>query len=257
MEITLKDKNILIIGASKGFGEFLARYLSNPTLRILLVARNQEKLQKIKNDLTPNNCEVISLDLMQEKSVDDLFDYMKKLKFEADIIIHNMGGALGKKEPLGNKNDFLDVWNFNVGVQIDINNRIVPTMIKNGWGRIISISSVLGINGGLTLEPFGGSIQYNTAKSYLNAYNKCLSRELAKYNIIVSTVLPGVMLSEGKYWDKMSKTNPELVSRFLDTHVSSRRFGVYDEIAPFVLLLCSEFATYCSGLEVNIDGGWR
>ena len=175
MEILLKNKNILIIGASKGLGEFLAKYLSNATTRIMLVSRNIEKLEKIKNELPDRTCEYISLDLLEENSVDLLLDFMKSIKFEPDIVIYNMGGGLGKKEVLSKKQDFLEVWNFNVGVQIEINNRIVPIMIKKGWGRIVSISSILGKNGGLPLEPFGGSIQYNTAKSYLNSYNKNLN----------------------------------------------------------------------------------
>jgi NAD(P)-dependent dehydrogenase (short-subunit alcohol dehydrogenase family) len=55
----------------------------------------------------------------------------------------------------------------------------------------------------------------------------------------------------------MIDKQPQLVSNFLDKHVSIRRFGLYEEIAPFVLLLCSEYASYCSGTEINIDGGWK
>lgn len=257
MNIDLKNRNVLIIGASKGLGEYLARYISNYSSRILLVARNIEKLEKIRIDLIPNSCEYLAIDMLEQNSIEELSKYMQKCKFEPDIVIHNMGGGLGKKNPLSIKQDYLDVWNFNVGVQIEINNKIIPMMIQKKWGRIVSISSILGRNGGIPNEPFGGSIQYNTAKAYLNSYNKCLSRELAKYNIVVSTVLPGVMLSEGKFWYKMIEKKPQLVSDFLDKHVSNKRFGLYEEVAPFVLLLCSEYASYCSGTEINIDGGWK
>lgn len=257
MNIDLKNKNVLIIGASKGLGEYLARFISKYSSRILLVARSVEKLEKITNELSSKENEFFAIDLLEENSVEQLFDFLKKKEFIPDIVIHNMGGGLGKKNPLSSKQDYLDVWNFNVGIQIEINSKIIPMMIERKWGRIVSISSVLGKNGGLPFEPFGGSIQYNCAKAYLNSYNKCLSRELAKHNIVVSTVLPGVMLSEGKFWDKMIKKDPQLVSSFLDVHVSAKRFGSYDEIAPFVLLLCSDYATYCSGTEINIDGGWK
>lgn len=257
MNIEIKNKNVLIIGASKGLGEYLARYISKYSSRILLVARNAEKLEKIRIDLTPSSCEYLSIDMLEDNSIEVLCNFMEKSKFEPDIVIHNMGGGLGKKNPLSVKQDYLDVWNFNVGVQIEINSRIIPKMIEKKWGRIISISSILGKNGGIPYEPFGGSIQYNTAKSYLNSYNKCLSRELAKFNVVVSTVMPGVMLTEGKYWHKMIEKEPKLVSDFIEKHVSSKRFALYEEIAPFVLLLCSEYASYCSGTEINIDGGWK
>ena len=257
MLIELKNKNVLIIGASKGLGEYLARYISKYSSRILLVARNTEKLKQLKIDLSPIDCEYFAIDMLEQNSTELLCDFMKKIDFEPDVLIHNMGGGLGKKNPLSIKQDYLDVWNFNVGVQIEINSKIIPKMIKKKWGRIVSISSILAKNGGIPFEPFGGSIHYNSSKSYLNSYNKGLSRELAKYNIVVSTVMPGVLLSEGKYWHKMIEKQPELVNDFLDKHVSKKRFGLYEEIAPFVLLLCSEYATYCSGTEINIDGGWK
>ena len=106
MEILLKNKNILIIGASKGLGEFLAKYLSNATTRIMLVSRNIEKLEKIKNELPNKTCEYISLDLLEENSVNLLLDFMKDIEFEPDIVIYNMGGGLGKKEVLSTKQDF-------------------------------------------------------------------------------------------------------------------------------------------------------
>jgi NAD(P)-dependent dehydrogenase (short-subunit alcohol dehydrogenase family) len=257
MLIDIKNKNVLITGSSKGLGEYLSKYLSKYCSRILLVARNSEKLEQLKIDLSPTDCEYFAKDLLEENTTEALCDFMKKINFEPDIVIHNVGGALGKKNPISIKQDFLDVWNFNVGIQIEINNKIIPKMIEKKWGRIVSISSILAKNGGMPFEPYGGSIHYNTAKSYLNSYNKCLSRELAQHNIVVSTVMPGVLLSEGKYWHKMVQKNPELVADFLDKHVSIKRFGLYEELAPFVLLLCSDYASYCSGTEINIDGGWK
>lgn len=259
MKIDLKDKKVLILGASKGLGEHLAYFLSGNNCSLFLVARNESKLQKIQDDLAQKNiqCFFASLNLLEDQSVELLYNQLIKEKFIPDIVIHNLGGAIGQKNPIDNKQSFLDVWNFNVGYQIDLNNRIIPHMISNNWGRIISISSILSRNGGMSLDPFGGSIQYNAAKSYLNSYNKSLSRELAQNNIVVSTVLPGVLFSEGKYWAKLMVTNPKLVGQLLETHVAKGRFGKYEEISPFVLLLCSDYASYCSGLEVNIDGGWK
>lgn len=259
MNIDLTGKKVLIIGASKGLGEHLAYVLAQYNCVIFLVARNEEKLSKIWENLRNDGkeCFYSPLDLLLDGSVSTLYTQLIKENFIPDIVIHNLGGALGKKDPFDNRQSFLEVWNFNVGIQIEINNRIIPHMISNKWGRIISISSILSKNGGMPLIPYGGSIQYNAAKAYLNSYNKSLSRELAPFDIVVSTVLPGVLFSEGKYWSKLVLSNPKLVDEFLETHVSTHRFGKYEEVSPFILLLCSEFASYCSGLEVNIDGGWK
>ncbi len=259
MKIDLTGKKALILGASKGLGEHLANVLSDHNCSIFLVARNEAKLLKIQESINQNKktCYFTAINLLEDKSIDLLYSQLLKNEFIPDIVIHNLGGALGKKDPIDNRQSFFDVWNFNVGIQIELNNKLIPHMISNKCGRIISISSILSKNGGMPFAPFGGSIQYNAAKAYLNSYNKSLSRELAKFNIVVSTIIPGVLLSEGKYWAKLMVSNPKLVDEFLESHVSNARFGKYEEISPFILLLCSEFASYCAGLEINIDGGWK
>jgi 3-oxoacyl-[acyl-carrier protein] reductase len=259
MKIDLAGKKVLILGASKGLGEHLAFVLAGYNCEIFLVARNENKLLEIREIINKKTaiCYHASLDLLKDESVQRLYDRLIADNFIPDIMIHNLGGAIGMKDPMGNRQSFMDVWNFNVGIQIELNSLLIPHMKENKWGRIVSISSVLSLNGGMPLSPYGGSIQYNAAKAYLNSYNKSLSRELAEDNIVVSTVMPGVLLSEGKYWSKLMVSNPELVEQFLEAHVSTKRFGTYEDLSPFILLLCSDLASYCSGLEVNIDGGWK
>jgi len=105
------------------------------------------------------------------------------------------------------------------------------------------------------VEPYGGAPAYSCAKAYLNMYIKVVGRELAKDNVIISGVMPGTILSEGKHWDKLQKTNPELVREYLDRHQAIGRFGRAEEIAPFVLLLSSEQASFAAGAVLPVDGG--
>ena len=93
-------------------------------------------------------------------------------------------------------------------------------------------------------------------KAFLNMYSKVLGRELARYNVIASAVMPGVILSKGKHWDRLSKKEPEMIRNYLKNHHAIRRFGSAKEIAPFVLLLASKHATFASAANVNIDGGY-
>ena len=87
-------------------------------------------------------------------------------------------------------------------------------------------------------------------------YSKILGRELAKHNIVVSSIMPGVLKSEGKYWDRLSKSNPELVKNYLKNHHAINRFGKFEEIAPFVLMLASKHSTFASAASINVDGGY-
>ena len=172
-----------------------------------------------------------------------------------DIVIHNVGGALGIKNPMGEVPSWQKVWQFNVGIAIEINNLVIPSMVQIGWGRIVHISSISGKVGEPLQEPFGGSIPYAAAKSYLNAYVVGLGRELAKNNVIISALLPGVVHSEGKYWDKLMHTNPSLVKDFIHQHYPIGRFARPEEIASFAVFMGSNKSSFAAGSLVTIDGG--
>ena len=146
--------------------------------------------------------------------------------------------------------------NFNAGIAIELNNIFGPHMVKNNLGRIVHISSSNALSGGTTSEGEAPAPAYTCAKSFLNMYSKVLGRELAKNNIIVSCVIPGVLKSEGKYWDRLSKNNPELVKNYLKNHHAIGRFGQFSEIAPFVLFMASKHATFAASANLNIDGGY-
>jgi len=78
---------------------------------------------------------------------------------------------------------------------------------------------------------------------------------MTKDNVIITAVMPGTIFSKGKHYDKLQKKNPQLVKEFLDRHHAIGRFGNAEEIAPFVLLLASSYASFAAGSLVNIDGG--
>ena len=172
-----------------------------------------------------------------------------------DIVIHNVGGALGIKDLFCSVDDWYKVWYFNVGIAIEMNALIIPEMIKNNWGRIVHISSISAKLGELSSKIYGGAIPYAASKAYLNSYVRNIAREFASYNIIISAIMPGAIKSENKFWDKLSKTNPDLVKRYLDEHQAIKRFGSPGEIAPFVSLLASEKASFACGSIIEIDGG--
>lgn len=132
---------------------------------------------------------------------------------------------------------------------------LVPEMKKQGWGRIVHVSSISAEAGEPMAEPYGGALPYAAAKAYLNAYIKGLGRETAKDNVIVTGVMPGVVLCEGKYWDKLSKDNPKLVDKFIKEHYPIGRFAKPEEISPVVVFLASDKASYASGSIVPVSGG--
>lgn len=254
MNLGIKNKTVLIVGASKGLGKEIANAFAREGCKLILVARNKDLLKKSLKDLTgKNQHKFFAYDLMNAKQLKVFIS--KIINEDIDIVINNLGGALGAKDMLLSTNMWKKVWQFNVGIGITINNAVIPRMIEKNWGRIVHISSSYSLNGGVKNSPFGGSPQYSAAKAYLNMYVKTVARELAEQGIIINSVLPGPLLIDGKHWDKVRKTNPQLFNKFVNETLPIGRLGSPKEIAPFILMLASIHASFAAGSLLNIDGG--
>ena len=125
-------------------------------------------------------------------------------------------------------------------------------MKKNNWGRIVHVSSITSLNGDLET----GSVPYSASKAFLNSYIKSMGRKFAKYNIIISGIMPGAILSKGKYWDKIKKKQPKKLKIFLSNHQSIGRLGLPNEISPFIIFLSSTKSSFACGSIIPVDGGW-
>tara|TARA_B100000945_G_scaffold317099_1_gene319297 strand:- start:679 stop:1458 length:780 start_codon:yes stop_codon:yes gene_type:complete len=257
MDFGINGKKVLITGGSKGIGRAIAKAFAAEGSEVILVARKASDLKNVVDEIggKKQGHSFFSANLLEKDAPIRTAKELLEKHRNFDIVVHNVGGALGIKDPIGPMIDWEKVWRFNVGISIDMNSLLVPSMRRNGWGRIIHISSVSAMFGELRLNPYGGSIPYAASKSYLNAYVRGLGRELADQNIVVSAIMPGAIISEGKYWDILSRENPKLVKQYLEEHHSVGRFGKAEEIAPFVVMMASEQASFACGSILPIDGG--
>ena len=172
-----------------------------------------------------------------------------------EIIIHNVGGGMGIKDHFSNVDDWIKVWKFNVGNSIEINNVLVQYLVKKKlMGKITYISSISSIIGDKDIDGFVGKIPYAASKAYLNSYVKGMSKKLSSQNIFFNAVLPGIVLTKNKYWDKIRKQNPKKFKNFVKKNYPIGRICNSDEIAPLVLFLSSKLSTYISGSLIKIDG---
>ena len=255
MKINIKNKKVLIIGASKNLGKELVYQFNELGCKIIMIARNENKLKNIYKKIggKKNGHEYFALDLLEDKKLDDFITNLNKKKIYVDIIIHNIGGALGIKNNLSNINDWTKVWKFNMGISIQLNNHFIPNMIKKKWGRIIHISSITGAIG----EDINGPIPYSASKAFLNNYVKSMGKFYANKNIVISGIMPGAIKSEGKFWALQEKNNPKLLNDLFKKKQSIGRLGLIKEIAPFVILLASNHSSFASGTIIPIHGGWN
>lgn len=257
MELGIKGKRVLITGGSRGIGAAIATDFANENCKVSIVSRDVASLKSKIKELggESKGHEYIVSDLRDCGEPTRVAKELLARHQKIDIVVHNVGGALSQKDPLGCVEDWISVWQFNVGIAIEMNAVLIPEMKKKGWGRVVHISSISGELGDPLLESFGGSLPYATAKAYLNAYIKGLGREMAKDNVVVTGVMPGAVLSKGKHWDKLNKENPTLVDKFLNQYYPIARFASGEEISPFVVLLASDKASFAAGSIIPVSGG--
>jgi 3-oxoacyl-[acyl-carrier protein] reductase len=250
MEFGIQNKKVLVVGASKGIGYAAAKCFAEEGTIVTSIARSEILLQSLNQELQNNGqCHsYYCTDLMIENEPTRIAEQLVQMCGGFDIVVHAVGGPLDIRDPLSNVELWKKVWHYNCGIAIEMNRVLIPYMQKQQWGRIIHISSMAGIQ-------LRGAPPYASAKAYLNAYTKTLSRELAKDGIVVSAVLPGAVTFDGSYWDKFIKEKHPRVNDFLQHHQAIGRMGTPEEIAAFVVMLGSEKASFAQGALVNIDGG--
>ena len=250
MDLGINGKNVLVTGASQGIGLACALAFAAEGCRVTVTARREPALrvavEKMGGLQAGHRC--LAIDLMATGAAAEAMVRLTKGDAPFDIVVHNLGGTLDLKDPLAPSAAWNKVWQFNVGIAIDMNAALLPPMIARKWGRVVHISSI-------SAESIRGSAPYAAAKAYLNAYVKGLGRAVAPSGVIVSAVMPGAIWSEGGHWDRIRKERPEVEPDFLRHHHAIGRLGTAEEIAPAVLFLASQHVTFAPATIIPIDGG--
>lgn len=249
MELGIKKKIALVTGAGRGIGKAVALSLANEDVTLILVSKTKKNLKEVINKIkNPKIHYIFEANLSKESDSKKMINFIKKKKINPDIIINNVGGTLNINNPLASVSDWRKVLRLNLEVSMEINNAFIPYMKKKKWGRICHISSIAALEN-------QGPPSYCGAKAALNAYVRSLGRFLASENIVMSTVLPGAILTKKGYWDEQINSNPKKVKKFLQERMAIKRFGSTQEISEFVVFLCSKHSSFCSGSQFILDGG--
>ena len=249
MSAILKNKKILITGASRGLGEVSARALADQEAILVLMARSKDKLQEIKNSLKhPEKHSVIDVDLTDTEALHQAVDQTVKFLGEVDVVLHIAGGGLGLRDPLLSSEEFFKLFNLNIGAAVEINKIIVPQMIQRKTGNLVHVCSIAS-------SEASGSVGYNTVKAALAAYVRTLGRELAGSGIVLTGILPGGFYAPGNSWERLEEKNPAAVKQFIEERLPRGFLGKGEELIPMIQLLCSDDASMMAGCLVPIDAG--
>ena len=250
MNLGIKNKNVLITGASQNIGKSIAINMAREGCNIAICARNKEKLYDVVSKMKQygGGYHSINIDLRSKKGPSQLIKELGLKNFIPDIVIHNLGGSLQITSQDFSREEFADVWQFNIGIAHEINKELIPNMIQNKWGRIIHVSS-------LAAKTAKGYVPYVSAKFALEGYVKAMSKLLSSENVIMSAIAPGLVELPNRFFTKMKYENPNEMNRFYDEHLPIRDMVKPEEIADVVCFLCSAQAKYMPGAIVPVDGG--
>jgi len=249
MDLGIKNKNVLVVGASKGIGRSIALGFASEGAFVTTIARSEDLLNKLNIEMSSisSTCHKYYVsDLMKNNSN----EVAKKILSERgvfDIVVHNVGGSLVSRNAFGPLKEWEYAWKFNVGIAIDMNNVLLKPMIEKGWGRVIHVSSISAIM-------LRGNPLYASAKAFLNAYVTTVGRTLAPSGVVMSAVMPGAVAFPGSYWDKYTIEDPSRCKDFLSHHQAVNRFGNPKEISDVVLFLASEQASFMQSAIIPVDG---
>lgn len=240
------DKTVLITGAAKGIGAAIAKAFTQKGYQVVLHYRSsKEKAIALKKE-----CEalgkspvMIQADLNSEEAILKMFESLSAQNLNVDILVNNAGITQDQLFMRMRYEDFDSVIQTNLGSVVKCSKAVIRPMMKNGFGRIINISSIVGTIG----NP--GQTNYAASKAAIEMFSKSLAKEVAKKQVTVNCVAPGFIKTD--MTDDLSETIKEIYL----AQIPMNRFGTPEDIAEVVCFLASDQASYITGQTIHVNGG--
>ncbi len=238
MMTNLNGKTALITGASGSIGRAITKKLYGLGAYVFISGSNQEKLIELAKELE-NNYTIKPCNLSDIKATEQLIADIEKL----DILVCNAGINRDNLAIRMTDEDFSAVIDINLKTNFLLNREAIKKMMKNRYGRIINISSVVGVSG----NP--GQANYCASKAGLIGMTKSLAYEVASRGITVNAVAPGFITSN--MTDALTDTQKEMIVQKIPAKV----LGTPDDVANVVVFLASAESSYITGQTIHVNGG--
>ena len=254
MKIDLTGKNALIGGSSKGIGLGIATELANSGASVCLMARNENKLKEIVDQL-PNSENhtylVVDFSKFEEYKI-KIEEYTKNN--QVDILVNNTQGPAAGNSLSKNIDSYQEAFDLLFKSVVHTTSLVIPNMQKNKWGRIINVTSVS------VKEPLNYLVLSNSIRSAVVAWGKSLSVDLGSYGITVNSILTGYFDTErikelNKEKSKSLNISETEILDKMKSLVPASRLGQPKEYGYLISFLSSDNASYINGASIPIDGG--
>lgn len=240
------SKVALITGATRGIGRQIAITLAKEGYHIALNYRKEnEELENTKKEIEENKVECLAVK-GDVSSFEDCEEIVKQVieKFgQIDVLVNNAGITKDMLLMRMKKEDFEQVLDVNLVGTFNVTKNVISHMLKARSGRIINISSVVGISGN------AGQTNYSASKAGIIGFTKSLAKEVASRGVLVNAVAPGFIETS------MTEVLKEEIKEEIAKGIPLKRMGTAEDVANVVKFLCSEDSSYITGQVVHVDGG--
>lgn len=242
MTIELEGKVALVTGASRGIGRDIAARFVEAGAKVALVARHRDALQDTASDLGDKAFPFVA-DVADSESIRETVSAVEQDIGPIDILVNNAGVTRDGVLVRVSEEDWDRVLDTNLKGAFNTTKVVARGMMKRRWGRVINITSVVGVIGNR------GQVNYAASKAGLIGFTKSIAKELASRNILANAIAPGYM-DTNMTRDLSDEQRDALLSQ-----IPLGKLGTGDDVASVALFLASEMASYITGQVLVVDGG--
>lgn len=239
--INFKGKKILITGATGGIGGALIKKFISLEGSVMATGTNTEKLEAIKKDFPKIN--ILKFDISEHKKIEEFIENVSSQLTGLDVLVNNAGINMDNLSLRMNEDEWKKVIDINLGSTFLMSKYAIKKMLRNKYGRVVNITSIVGHTGNL------GQANYAAAKAGIIGMSKSLAIEYAKKNITINCVSPGFIKS------KMTDNILESVKAALTSRIPMSRLGTGEDVSNTVAFLSSDAASYITGETIHVNGG--